>query len=138
MVLRAVLSALVLAAVVAADAAACSCVPPEEVYRTAKLAFTGTVTERSAERTTISVERVFKGSASGTVTFKGTGGGMAVSSCDPGLEAGERVGVMAEPGSDLNLCQTTSAEELERIAAPLPQPVSDEPPAFVVGGSFGS
>ena len=138
MMLRTALLAVLLAVAVAADAGACSCVPPEEVYRTAKVAFTGTVVERSAERTTIDVERVFKGSVAGRVTYKGTGGGMAVSSCDPGIEAGERVGVMAEPGTDLNMCQVTTPGELERIAAPLPEPSSPGPPAFLVGGSFGA
>ncbi len=135
MVHRAFVLSLILAAVVAPDALACSCVPPEVVYEDAKVAFIGTVVERTADRTAIDVERVFKGHVSGRVTYKGSGGG-GVSSCDPEIEVGERIGVMAEPGGDLNLCNTTEASELERIAQPLPEPDGEGLTAFLVSGSF--
>jgi hypothetical protein len=93
-------------------------VPPEEVYRSAKVAFVGKIVERSEDRTVVDVERVYKGTVSGRVEYKGSGEGMGRSSCAVELAPGKRYGIMTAPGGDLVLCTTTTPEELERIAAP--------------------
>src|SRR3712207_1397760 len=123
---RALVLSLILAAVVAADAGACSCVPPEYVYAEADVAFVGTVAEISPERVAVDVEKVFKGNVSGRVDYKGRPQNYG-SSCEAEIEVGKRIGVMEEPGGELILCNVTEASELERIAAPLPEP-DGEPP----------
>ncbi len=69
-------------------------------------------------------------------TYRSSRAGPAA--CGPDVEVGERIGVMAAPGSELTMCVTTEPSALERLAQPLPDPDGVGRAAFLVGGAFNA
>jgi len=139
-ILRAFLIALVLSVIVAADAGACSCVPPEQVFKDAEVAYVGKVIESTkvddfGARLVVEVERVYKGRASGRLNYRTN---TQSASCGFQAKAGDRLGIMQSRGAtELFSCSVISPSALRRLAAPLPAPRGEGETAFVVPGPFG-
>lgn len=133
--------------VIARPAGACSCAGILDVRATVAevdAAFVGTLTavgpgpRRGLSFYTFEVEQVVKGSLPGEVRVESSSSG---ASCGLEVLQGEPVGLLlgGQPGAwASNLCWQIEPERLLLALEPLPHPDGTDPPAFVVGGSFGA